>query len=104
MGRFDMDVRCSTFDVQTRMTGDLSAAEVRALLQLEPHATCGFVRVTSISNQRIAPGGLPGTISLMGGQPGPALYFMVSSDAPCDSIAFATTSFITVTWAIRLKF
>ena len=27
------------------MTNDLSAEEVRALLKLEPHATCGFVRV-----------------------------------------------------------
>src|SRR5437867_12799809 len=53
------DVRRSTFDVQTRMTNDLNAEEVRALLKLEPHATCGFVRVTFISNQRIAPGGLP---------------------------------------------
>jgi hypothetical protein len=33
------------------MTNDLSAEEVRALLNLEPHATCGFVRVTFISNQ-----------------------------------------------------
>src|SRR4029077_4744683 len=55
----ELDVRCSTFDVQIRMTNDLSAEEVRALLKLEPHATCGFVRVTFISNQRIAPGGLP---------------------------------------------
>jgi hypothetical protein len=38
------------------MTADLTAEEVRALLKLEPHATCGFVRVTFISNQRIAPG------------------------------------------------
>jgi hypothetical protein len=41
------------------MTNDLSAEEVRALLKLEPHATCGFVRITFISNQRIAPDGLP---------------------------------------------
>ena len=38
------------------MTNDLSAEEVRALLKLEPHATCGFVRVTFISNHT---GGLP---------------------------------------------
>jgi predicted cupin superfamily sugar epimerase len=44
------------FDLQTRMTNDRSAQEVRALLKLEPHATCGFVRITFISNQRIAPG------------------------------------------------
>ena len=41
------------------MTNDLTAEEVRALLKLEPHATCGFRRVTFLSKQRIAPGGLP---------------------------------------------
>ena len=63
------------------MTNDLSAEEVRALLKLEPHATCGFVRVTFISNQRIAPGGLPAPF-LDGRPAGSALYFMVTSDAP----------------------
>src|SRR5690242_4035238 len=63
------------------MTGDLTADEVRQLLKLEPHATCGFVRVTLISKQRIAPGGLPHHSS-MGGQPGSALNFMVTPDAP----------------------
>ena len=38
-----LDVRCSPSHVQTRMTNDLSAEEVGALLKLEPHATCGFV-------------------------------------------------------------
>jgi hypothetical protein len=46
MSRFD--IGCSTLDVQTRMTKDLSAEEVCALLKLEAHATCGFVRVTFI--------------------------------------------------------
>ena len=41
------------------MTNDLTSDEVRMVLKLEPHATRGFVRVTFISNQRIAPGGLP---------------------------------------------
>ena len=41
------------------MTYDPTADEIRALLKLEPHATCGFVRVTFISEKRIAPGGLP---------------------------------------------
>src|SRR5205807_6007560 len=41
---------------------ELSADEVRKLLKLEPHATCGFVRVTFMSKERIAPGGLPGAI------------------------------------------
>src|SRR5262245_3553746 len=55
VGRWTLDVESS----RERMTNDLTAEEVRALLKLEPHATCGFVRVTFISNQRIAPGGLP---------------------------------------------
>src|SRR4029450_10540386 len=81
MSRFDIgrsifNVRCST-----RMTNDLSPEEVRALLKLEPHATCGFVRVTFISNQRIAPGGLPAPFP-DGRPPGSALYFMVTPDAP----------------------
>lgn len=63
------------------MTNDLSTEEVRALLKLEPHATCGFVRVTFISNQRIAPGGLPAPF-LDGRPAGSALYFMVTPDTP----------------------
>jgi predicted cupin superfamily sugar epimerase len=63
------------------MTNDLSAEDVRALLKLEPHATCGYVRVTFISNQRIAPGGLPAPF-LDGRPAGSALYFMVTPDAP----------------------
>ena len=76
-----LDVRRSTFDVQTPMANDLTAAEIRELLKLEPHATCGFVRVTFISNQRIAPGGLPAPF-LDGRPAGSALYFMVTPDAP----------------------
>jgi hypothetical protein len=52
IGRWTLDVESST----ETMTNDLSAEKVRALLQLEPHTTCGFVRVTFIGNQRIAPG------------------------------------------------
>ena len=63
------------------MTNDLTAAEVRELFKLEPHATCGFVRVTFISNQRIAPGGLPAPF-LDGRPAGSALYFMITPDAP----------------------
>src|SRR5436309_10230503 len=81
MRYWTFDVRRSTFDVQTRMTNDLNAEEVRALLKLEPHATCGFVRVTFISNQRIAPGGLPAPF-LDGRPAGSALYFMVTPDRP----------------------
>lgn len=76
-----LDVRCSTLDVQTPMTNDLSAEEIRAFLQLEPHATCGFVRVTFVSNEQIAPGGLPPPF-LDGRPAGSALIFMVTPDAP----------------------
>ena len=63
------------------MNGDLTAEDVRALLKLEPHATCGFVRVTFVSQTRIAQGGLPPPFA--DGRPaGSALYFMVTPDAP----------------------
>jgi uncharacterized protein len=70
------------FDVQEKqMTEDLTATEIRALLKLEPHATCGFVRVTLMSEKRIAAGGLPPPFAE--GRPvGSALYFMVTPDAP----------------------
>ena len=70
------------------MTNDLSAEEVRALLKLEPHATCGFVRVTFISNQRIAPGGLPAPF-LTAGQRAPPSISWLHRMRPYDSIAFA---------------
>jgi uncharacterized protein len=63
------------------MSDDLTAEEIRSLLNLQPHATCGFVRVTFISNQRIAPGGLPAPF-LDGRLAGSALYFMVTPEAP----------------------
>jgi predicted cupin superfamily sugar epimerase len=63
------------------MTGDLTAADVRKLLQLEPNATCGFVRLTFVSQQAIAAGGLPAPFA--DGRPaGSALYFMVTPEAP----------------------
>jgi predicted cupin superfamily sugar epimerase len=63
------------------MIDDLTAEEVRRLLKLEPHATCGFVRVTFISDRHIIPGGLPPPFA--DGRPaGSALYFMVTPDAP----------------------
>jgi hypothetical protein len=39
------------------MINNLTAEEVRALLKLEPHSTCGFVRVTFISNNELHPAG-----------------------------------------------
>ena len=62
------------------MTDDADRDEVRALLKLEPHPTCGFVRITYTSTQTIAPGGLPAPFA--DGRPmGSALYFMVTPDA-----------------------
>jgi len=63
------------------MSGDLTADEIRSLLKLEPNATCGFVRVTFVSKQSIAAGGLPAPFAE--GRPvGSALYFLVTPDAP----------------------
>ena len=65
----------------TQIPDELTADEVRNLLKLEPHATCGFVRVTFMSKERIAPGGLPAPFAA--GRPaGSALYFMVTPGAP----------------------
>jgi predicted cupin superfamily sugar epimerase len=85
------------------MTNDLSAEEIRAHLKLEPHAPCGFVRVTFISNQRIAPRGLPAPF-LDGRPAGSALYFMVTSDAPVRLHRIRSDQLYHRTWAIRLKF
>ena len=56
------------------MTAELTADDVRSLLQLEPNATCGFVRVTFSSSRAVAPGGLDAPFSA-GGPLGSALYF-----------------------------
>src|SRR5438046_9726080 len=65
----------------TQIPDELTADEVRNLLKLEPHATCGFVRVTFMSKERIAPGGLPAPFAA--GRPaGSALYFMVTPGGP----------------------
>ena len=58
-----------------------TADEMCALLQLEPNATCGFVRLTYQSALSIAPGGLSAPFA--DGRPlGSALYFMVTPTAP----------------------
>jgi predicted cupin superfamily sugar epimerase len=63
------------------MTGDLTAEEIVRLLDLQPNATCGFVRVTFLSKQSIAAGGLPAPFA--DGRPlGSALYFLVTAGAP----------------------
>lgn len=63
------------------MADDLTPEEIVKLLQLEPNATCGFVRVTFVSREAVAPGGLPAPFA--DGRPlGSALYFLVTPDAP----------------------
>jgi predicted cupin superfamily sugar epimerase len=65
----------------TPMPSDMTADEVRKLLQLEPNATCGFVRVTFESKLSIAANGLPAPFA--GKRPlGSALYFLVTPGAP----------------------
>lgn len=61
------------------MRQSMSAEEVRSALSLEPHPTCGYVRLTYLSKERIAAGGLPAPFA--DGRPmGSALYFMVTPD------------------------
>src|SRR5918993_786916 len=63
------------------MTTELTAAEICSLLNLEPNATCGSTRVSFVSQQSIAAGGLPAPFA--DGQPlGSALYFLVTSGSP----------------------
>jgi uncharacterized protein len=63
------------------MTGEMTAEEIRSLLDLEPNATCGSTRVSFVSEQSIAAGGLP--VPFADGRPlGSALYFLVTPDSP----------------------
>jgi predicted cupin superfamily sugar epimerase len=63
------------------MTQDMTRDEVKKILNLEPNATCGYVRVTFVSKLRIAPGGLPAPFE--GGRPtGSALFFMLTPQEP----------------------
>jgi uncharacterized protein len=63
------------------MAGDITPDEIRRLLDLEPNATCGFVRVTFLSKLSIAAGRL--AVPFGDSRPlGSALYFMVTPGAP----------------------
>ena len=63
------------------MTTELTAVGICRLLDLEPNTTCGSVRVSFVSQQSIAAGGLPAPFAY--GQPlGSALYFLVTPGAP----------------------
>ena len=63
------------------MSDELTAEEVRSLLDLEPNATCGFVRGTYVSGPSIAAGGLPPPFANQRPM-GSALYFLVTPTAP----------------------
>ena len=62
-------------------TPELTPQEICGLLDLEPNATCGSVRVSFVSPLSIAAGGLPAPFA--DGRPlGSALYFLVTPEAP----------------------
>jgi uncharacterized protein len=63
------------------MTGNLTAENVRKLLDLEPNATCGFVKLTFVTRQELAVGALPAPFA-QARPVGSALYFMVTPEAP----------------------
>jgi predicted cupin superfamily sugar epimerase len=63
------------------MMGELTEDEICKLLELERHATCGFVRLTFTSKQIIPTDALPPPFA--DARPlGSALYFMVTRAAP----------------------
>jgi uncharacterized protein len=75
------DVTKAAASTGSAMIDDMTADDVLKLLNLEPNATCGFVRETYRAAQAIAPGGLPAPFA--DGRPlGSALYFMVTPQAP----------------------
>ena len=60
------------------MSGDLTAEQIRKLLELEPNATCGFVKLTFVSPQAFAAGALPAPFA--------------QGKRRCGCVASATTS------------
>ncbi len=63
------------------MAAPLDAEQIRTMLGLEPHPTCGYVAETYRSPERIAAGGLPEPFA--DGRPiGTALSFMVTHGRP----------------------
>ncbi len=63
------------------MVNTLSANEIRSLLNLEANATCGFVRLSFVSDQFVPAGVLPQPF-IEARPVGSALYFMVTPGAP----------------------
>ena len=65
-------------NLETRPT----AEEIKAMLRLEPHPTCGFVAETYRSPLKIPPNALPEAYGDAGDRPyGSALYFLVTPEA-----------------------
>jgi predicted cupin superfamily sugar epimerase len=63
------------------MINDMTFEDVGKLLNLSPNATCGYVRVTFVSQHKIAPGGMQSPFA--DGRPaGSALYFMLTPEEP----------------------
>ena len=89
-------------DTANKPASEMTADEICKLLQLEPNATCGFVRVTFESKLSIAADGLPAPFADK--RPlGSALYFLVTPGRRCGCIASATTSSTIIISAIRLN-
>jgi predicted cupin superfamily sugar epimerase len=66
---------------EAAVSDDLTAEQVRDLLKLEPNQTCGFVRATYVSEQKLKAGALPDPFAAE--RPvGSGLYFMVTPQAP----------------------
>src|SRR5207245_3626296 len=75
------DESCRRRSVTGVAQDSLSASEIIELLDLAPHATCGFVAETYRSVDRIVAGGLRAPFA--DGRPvGSALYFLVTPERP----------------------
>ena len=63
------------------MSSELSANEIAELLDLEPNATCGSVRITYVAKETLPEGALPPPFARSSPM-GSALYFLVTPEAP----------------------
>jgi uncharacterized protein len=68
-------------EAMAQVTSDMTPEEIEKLLDLKPNATCGYVRVTYLSELQVPEGALPAPFAAK--RPaGSALYFMVTPDEP----------------------
>ena len=63
------------------MTSELTAEEIAELLNLEPNATCGSVRITYVAKETLRAGALRAPFARSSPM-GSALYFLVTPKAP----------------------